>query len=152
MNDSESQTREGLPIPGGPSCLSITAGHLALMVSHCIGRAPEEACGLLVGDAAGVVSLVEPARNAARSAQLYTVDPADYLRIDRQAEEDGKAVIGVFHSHTHTDPWPSPTDVKQAPDPGWHYVIVGLRHEVASTRSYRIVDGNILEESIVVLD
>jgi proteasome lid subunit RPN8/RPN11 len=58
----------------------------------------------------------------------------------------------VFHSHTHTDPWPSPTDVRQAPDPGWHYVLVGLRLEVPSTRSYRISDGNILEETVVVLD
>lgn len=152
MNDAQSQTREFPPAPWSSSCLSIAAGQLALMVSHCIGKAPEEACGLLVGDAAGVVSLVQPTRNVARSAQLYTVDPAEYLRADRHAEEDGQAVIGVFHSHTHTDPWPSPTDVRQAPDPGWHYVIVGLRHEVASTRSYRIVDGNILEESVVVLD
>ena len=50
-------------------------------------------------------------------------------------------MIGVFHSHTHTDPYPSPTDVVQAPDPAWHYVLVSLRHEVASVRSYRIVDG-----------
>jgi proteasome lid subunit RPN8/RPN11 len=89
-------------------------------------------------------------RNLAASAQLYTVDPSAYLRIDRAAEEAGRAVIGVFHSHTHTDPYPSPTDVRQAPDPSWHYVLVSLRHEVASVRSYRIVAGLITEESIEV--
>ena len=57
-----------------------------------------------------------------------------------------------FHSHTHTDPWPSPTDVAQAPDPGWHYVLVSLRHELPATRSYRILDGNIHEELVVVND
>ena len=36
-------------------------------------------------------------------------------------------IIGVFHSHTHTDAYPSPTDVAQAPDPDWHYVLVSLR-------------------------
>jgi [CysO sulfur-carrier protein]-S-L-cysteine hydrolase len=120
------------------------------MVAHCIACVPEEGCGLLVGDGDGVVTSVCPTRNAAASAQLYEVDSLEYLKIDRRAEEAGLAVIGVFHSHTHTDPWPSPTDVRQAVDPSWHYVLVGLRHEVASTRSYRIIDGNIFEEAMVV--
>ena len=33
----------------------------------------------------------------------------------------------MVHSHTHTEPYPSPTDVAQAPDPAWHYVIVSLQ-------------------------
>ena len=90
-----------------------------------------------------------PTRNAAASSRLYTVDPADHLRADREAEAEGYSIIGVFHSHTHTDAYPSPTDVAQAPDPAWHYVLVSLRDEVASVRSYRIVDGTITEEPIV---
>jgi proteasome lid subunit RPN8/RPN11 len=141
------------PADGGEvSTLQVSEEHLAAMVAHCIRCVPEEGCGLLVGDENGLVATVHPTRNAAASAQVYTVDPRDHLRIDRQAEDEGLAVIGVFHSHTHTDPWPSPTDVRQAPDPGWHYVLVGLRLEVPSTRSYRISDGNILEETVVVLD
>ncbi|MGH9172545.1 MAG: Mov34/MPN/PAD-1 family protein [Acidimicrobiales bacterium] len=133
--------------------LSLTRSHLAEIVAHCISAVPEEGCGLLVGDpATSTVMAVHPTRNEAASAQVYTVDPKAHLRIDRQAEEAGLAVIGVWHSHTHTDAWPSPTDVRQAPDPGWHYVIVSLRHGAASTRSYRIVDGNISEETVVVLD
>lgn len=121
------------------------------MVAHCLAAYPEEGCGLLVGDPDGaeIVRCV-PTRNAARSAILYSVEPRDHLVADRQAEAEGRAIVGVFHSHTHTDPYPSPTDVAQAPDPTWHYVLVSLRHEVASIRSYRIVDGRIDEEEIVV--
>lgn len=134
-----------------PAPLGVTAAQLDEMVAHCLSAYPEEGCGLLTGDpAAGVVAAVHPTRNLAASAQLYTVDPSEHLRIDRAAEAAGQAVIGVFHSHTHTDPYPSPTDVRQAPDPSWHYVVVSLRHEVASVRSYRIVDGLITEESIEV--
>jgi proteasome lid subunit RPN8/RPN11 len=136
--------------PAPVSGLQLTPSHLAEMVAHCIACVPEEGCGLLVGDENGVVISVHPTRNAAASAQVYAVDPREHLIIDRNAEDAGLVVIGVFHSHTHTDPWPSPTDVTQAPDPGWHYVLVGLRHEVASTRSYRIIDGNIFEEAVVV--
>ncbi|MGO9198683.1 MAG: M67 family metallopeptidase [Acidimicrobiales bacterium] len=131
--------------------LRVARRHLDEMASHCLRCYPQEGCGLLVGEpSSGTVLEVHPTANVAGSSQVYTVDPRAYLRIDRAAEEAGLSVIGVFHSHTHTDPWPSPTDVRQAPDPGWHYVLVSLRHELPSTRSYRINDGNILEEPVVV--
>ena len=134
-----------------PGLVVIGRSTLDEMVAHCLAAYPEEGCGLLVGgpDGAQVVRCV-PTRNAARSASLYSVEPRDHLVADRQAESEGRAIVGVFHSHTHTDPYPSPTDVAQAPDPSWHYVLVSLRHEVASVRSYRIVDGRVDEEEIVV--
>lgn len=132
--------------------LIVSQAQLDDMVAHCLRCYPEEGCGLLTGRAAtGRVSAVHPTRNAAASAQVYTVDPLEHLRIDRSAEAAGLAVMGVFHSHTHTDPYPSATDVRQAPDPSWHYVLVSLRHELAAVRSYRIVDGDVAEESIQVV-
>jgi proteasome lid subunit RPN8/RPN11 len=124
------------------------------IVSHCLGGLPEEACGLLAGDPAGNVELCFPTRNAAASAKLYTVDPRDHLRAEREAEDRGLEIIGVFHSHTHTDAYPSPTDVEQAStplsNPQWHYVLVSLRDTHPSLRSYRIADRRIEEESVVV--
>ncbi|MFM9225023.1 MAG: hypothetical protein ACKOQ1_00070, partial [Actinomycetota bacterium] len=43
----------------------------------------------------------------------------------------------------------SPTDVAQAVDPGWHYVIVTLARNVPEARSFLITDGTITEESLV---
>jgi [CysO sulfur-carrier protein]-S-L-cysteine hydrolase len=93
-----------------------------------------------------------PTRNAAASAKLYTVHPQDQLRADRDAEAAGFEIVGVFHSHTHTDAYPSTTDVAQAPDPGWHYVIVSLRQAQPSLRSYRIVDGAVSEEPLLIVE
>jgi proteasome lid subunit RPN8/RPN11 len=122
------------------------------MVGHCYDGLPLEACGLVGGDpASGYATVCYPAVNAAASARVYTVEPRDHLRADRDAESRGLEIIGVFHSHTHTDAYPSPTDVAQAPDPGWHYVIVSLRDHLGPVvRSYRIVDGKIEEESVVL--
>jgi len=121
------------------------------MVAHCLAELPDEACGLVGGDpATGTVARCYPTRNAAASAKLYTVDPKDHLRADRDAEEAGLEIIGVFHSHTHTEAYPSPTDVGQAPDPGWHYILVSLRQSVPVVRSYRIVDGAVSEEPVVL--
>jgi [CysO sulfur-carrier protein]-S-L-cysteine hydrolase len=122
------------------------------MVAHCIAGLPEEACGLLGGDpVTGSVERCYPARNVAASARVYTVDSLDLLRADRDAENNGLQLIGVFHSHTHTDAYPSPTDVQQAPDPAWHYVVISLRDTHPMVRSYRIVEGEVEEESVVVL-
>ncbi|HEY2430906.1 MAG TPA: M67 family metallopeptidase [Acidimicrobiales bacterium] len=119
------------------------------MLAHCWAGLPLEACGLLAGAADGV-SRCYPTANVAESARVYTVDPVGHLRADRDAEGRGLEVVGVFHSHTHTAAYPSPTDVAQAPDPGWHYVIVSLADGVPVLRSYRIVGGNISEEPVVL--
>jgi proteasome lid subunit RPN8/RPN11 len=129
--------------------LTVTEAVWRQMVGHAYDGLPEEACGLLGGDLeTGRVGVFYPCRNAAASSRVYTVDPGDHLRADRDAEGRGLEIVGVMHSHTHTEAYPSPTDVAQAPDPSWHYVIVSLKREAAVLRSYRIVDGAISEEEV----
>jgi len=121
------------------------------LVAHCYDGLPFEACGLLAIDpASGHVVGCYPTDNEAASARVYTVPSGAILRADRDAEGRSLVLGGVFHSHTHTTAYPSPTDVDQAPDPGWRYVIVGLGEGVPVVRSYRIVDGNVAEEPVVV--
>jgi proteasome lid subunit RPN8/RPN11 len=110
---------------------------------------PEESCGLIAGPPASDQAVrFYPCRNAAESARVYTIDPHDHLRAEHDADDHDWEINGVVHSHTHSEPYPSPTDVAQAPDPSWHYVIVSLKRESPEVRSYRIVDGTIAEEPI----
>ena len=134
---------------GGSRPLLVPRAAFAEMIGHAYDAYPLEACGLLVGSGSRVSRFV-PCTNVAASAKVYTVDPLEHLRAERAAEADGLAVIGVVHSHTHSEPFPSPTDVAQAPEPGWHYVIVSLKREAPETRSYRIVDGTISEEPVAI--
>ncbi len=121
------------------------------MVGHCLSGLPDEACGLLVGAYGGdEAARIFPTANAAASALVYEIDPKEMLGVDRAAQEMGADIMGVFHSHTHTDAYPSPTDVAQALDPGWHYVLVSLRDTHPVVRSYRIVEGTITEEPVEV--
>jgi len=125
------------------------------IVAHALDGLPEEACGLLAAPAggdSGDVQAVYPCRNAAASARVYELHPLDHLRADRDADAHGLVITGVYHSHTHTDAWPSPTDVAQAPDPDWHYVVVSLRHPEPVLRSFRIVNGSIEEETVHLAD
>jgi proteasome lid subunit RPN8/RPN11 len=120
------------------------------MIATCLRALPDEGCGLLIGDGDGGVARVVPSANVAHSAKVYEIEPKVLLRAYREAEADGLDVIGVFHSHTHSPAYPSPTDVAQAPDPSWHYVLISLRDVDTDLRSYRIVDGEITEEEVCV--
>ncbi len=127
---------------------------LALITGHAYDGLPNEACGLLVGPAAGspTVTRFEPCENVAASSRIYEVAPRDLLRIDREAENDGLEIVGVVHSHTHTEPYPSPTDVAQAAhlDSRWHFVIISLAQEMPRTRSY-LIDGEQITESAIAV-
>lgn len=136
--------------------LTVPATELDAMHRHALEGYPYEACGLLVGDpASATVVRFVPCTNVAESARVYTIDPKEHLRAELAAERDGHEVIGVMHSHTHSEAYPSPTDVTQAVDPQWHYVIVTLKREIPEARSF-LIDGGapeagqISEEEIAV--
>lgn len=126
------------------------------IIAACLDAWPLEACGLIAGplpvtEATSAEAEVQyPAFNEARSSRVYTVASKDLLHADRHAADAGMVLLGVWHSHTHTDAWPSPTDVAQAPDPDWHYVLVSLRDTHPVLRSYRIRDGLIEEEQVAL--
>lgn len=121
------------------------------MVGLALDGYPLEVCGLL-GGAGERVEAFYPCRNAAESAKVYEIDGRDYLKADRDAEARGFELIGVMHSHTHTDAYPSPTDVDKAEGlEAWHFVIVSLREAEPVLRSFRMTgNGRKAEEPVVV--
>lgn len=130
--------------------LRITGAHRDAIVAACVRALPDEGCGLLVGQVDGAVVDVVASPNVAASARVYEVDSRVILRAHRDAEARGLSVIGVFHSHTHSAAEPSPTDVAQAFDPEWHYVLVSLAGLPTVLRSFRIVAGSVEEEPVEV--
>ncbi len=94
-----------------------------------------------------------PCANADRSSRTYAIGPADWARAEQAFDADGLDMVGVMHSHTHTDAYPSPTDVDKADNPmlaGWHYVIVSLSQDAPMLRSYRLDDRTITEEPLTI--
>lgn len=134
------------PRGGADRGLRLSDRHAAEIVAHCYEGLPDEACGLLAGplgadgEPEGSVEVVYPCRNEDASARTYTVDSRDHIGALRDAECRGLDLIGVFHSHTHTGPYPSDTDLRQAFEPAWLYVIVSLAGDEPVLRAYRIGD------------
>jgi proteasome lid subunit RPN8/RPN11 len=137
---------------GVTESLLITADVRAAMAELAVREYPLEACGLMAGapDSNEIVRFF-PCRNVDQSARIYTIDPRDHLRAERTAEDEGLEIRGVMHSHTHTEAYPSPTDVAAAPDPDWHYLIVTLKRETPEMRTFRIRPGVIAEVDVCVV-
>ncbi len=137
--------------------LHVSRQAYAELVAAALDEYPLEACGLLSGPPAPGGGAGDRAqrfhrcRNVDASARVYTIEPRDHLRAEDDADELGWEINTVVHSHTHSEPYPSPTDVAAAPDPSWHYVIVSLKREAPEVRSYRIVDGEITSEPLAIV-
>ena len=129
--------------------LHVTPEVYDAMAALALVEYPLEACGLMAGEpGSNVITRFFPCRNIDQSARIYMIDPKDHLRAERTAEDAGLEIRGVMHSHTHTEAYPSPTDVAAAPDPDWHYLIVTLKREKPEMRTYRIQAGVIAEVTL----
>jgi len=121
------------------------------LVAHAREEFPNEACALLGGD--GRVEKVYALPNAEASPTFYVVEPKALLRAMTEMDELGWDLVGIFHSHTFTEAYPSRTDVELARYPDAAYLILSLAdQEAPELRAFRIVDGQVTEEPVEIVD
>lgn len=132
--------------------LQLDRATFAAIVEHARSDAPYEACGLLAGPKAGAT----PTRhyrvpNAARSMTYYEMDPQALLFAMREIDDADDDLVAIYHSHTHTEAFPSPTDAELAFYPGTCYLIVSLQESDApALRGFDILDGAVTERLVTV--
>jgi [CysO sulfur-carrier protein]-S-L-cysteine hydrolase len=142
--------------------LTIAQATYDAIVAHAKRDHPDEACGVVAGPEGSdtPVRLVEMV-NAAGSPTFYEFDSTELLALYKQMWDADEEPVVIYHSHTATEAYPSRTDVGLASEPGAHYVLVstkdvfddaGNNDGPVEFRSYRIVDGEVTEEEVVVVD
>jgi proteasome lid subunit RPN8/RPN11 len=136
--------------------LKISQELVDAMVAHARRDHPDEACGVIAGPAGSdAPTRFIPMLNAARSANFYEFDSMDLLKLYREMDSNDEDPIVIYHSHTHTEAFPSRTDVSYASEPQAHYVLISTRETGNDAgpyefRSFRIVDGVITEEPVEI--
>lgn len=101
------------------------------IIAHARREAPDECWGLLAGVGDRVLG-VFPCENGAEPEERpfrYRTEPKSQRLADDAIGARGWQILGIYHSHTHTQPFPSPTDIAEAnPFLGdIAYVLVSLR-------------------------
>jgi proteasome lid subunit RPN8/RPN11 len=118
------------------------------LIAHAVRCLPYEACGLLAGSAGGAQRFY-PMRNADQSALTYRLDPKEQLEVFEEIERQEWELFGIFHSHTHTEAYPSETDLRQAFYPEAHYLLISLAdRDDPVLRGFTIRDGVVEEREV----
>jgi proteasome lid subunit RPN8/RPN11 len=118
----------------------------AEMIAHAREEFPKECCGMIAGVDGAPVKLFR-ATNSEDSEFRYRVDDRELLRFLRECDDNGWQFLAVYHSHTRSEAYPSPTDVRLARNwPDHFYVLVSLQDgDSPVVRAFRIDDGQISE-------
>ena len=112
------------------------------MIAHAARASPREACGLIVYDRIGRPVELHPTANAHPDLDRFEVDPAEHFAILRGAEDRGRRIGAVYHSHPQGPARPSATDLAAGIDPEWISFVIGLnRTRRWIIRAYKMRDG-----------
>ena len=114
------------------------------IVAHARAGLPNEACGILAGRD-NQAERFYPAESDEPSPFYYRIEARDQIRIMNEIDDAGLDLIGIYHSHVSSPPYPSRTDAEQAFWPDATYLIVSLAGGKAELRGYRIEDMAVTE-------
>jgi proteasome lid subunit RPN8/RPN11 len=126
------------------------------IVEQALREFPNECCGVIAADGDGRLVKVFPATNIDASSATYRIDAKDQLRIEREIDEQGWDTWGYYHSHTHSEAYPSPTDRSHAKRvvafyPDVRFLILSVEHrEAPELRSFVIHDDEVTEEELTI--
>jgi [CysO sulfur-carrier protein]-S-L-cysteine hydrolase len=120
------------------------------IIAHARSDFPFEVCGLLARDGDRLAAHY-PIPNAARSMTYYSMDPKAMLHAFNEMEDAEWDLAAIYHSHTHTEAFPSPTDVQLAFYPEAVYLIVSLQDASQPViRAFSIVHDHVTERVLHV--
>ena len=118
------------------------------MIAHALEDDSVECCGVLAG-ADGVLHKLFRMTNVDNSPYRFSWDSRELIKVWNEMEDNGWEHRAVYHSHTHSQAYPSATDIRLAAWPEAYYLIVSLMDkENPVIRAFRIQDGNVSEEEI----
>ena len=116
------------------------------VVAHAREEYDAECCGMIAyapaaDGRAAEAARVHRARNVYASRKRFEIDGKELLHTLEEFESSGWDLGAIYHSHTHTEPYPSQTDINFAANwPGLEWVIVGLAGDEPDVRCY-LIDG-----------
>lgn len=93
----------------------LTESQRNILSKQAIEQVPNESCALLFGKTENhqlVVKDLFLTENTEKSPVNFTISNEQLIQGYQEAEEKKLEVIGIFHSHPNSEPYPSNTDKK----------------------------------------
>jgi proteasome lid subunit RPN8/RPN11 len=126
------------------------------VIAHARAEYDAECCGTIAyageqSDGPPAAVAVRRATNVFASRKRFEIDGKELLRTLNEFDQNGWELGAIYHSHTHTAPYPSQTDINFAANwPGLEWVIIGLATDEPEVRCYFIDRADVREVALEV--
>lgn len=104
--------------------LEVTSGAIATLLEEATQAAPDECCGLLLGQGNRIARAVPTDNVHPEPARHFEIAPAALISALRNEREGGEQVLGFYHSHPNGLAEPSDEDLACASGDGRIWAIV----------------------------
>jgi [CysO sulfur-carrier protein]-S-L-cysteine hydrolase len=137
----------------GAGVLRLPADVLGAMLAHVDAGYPDEACGVLAGQA-GRVTRHYPAANASDTPRTFSeIGSQELLTIWNDIDAHDWQALAYYHSHPASAAYPSPRDVLWSHGwPGTYYIIFSLAERDRPVVRAFLIAGDTIHEHRIELD
>ena len=125
-------------MPNLPEAIQMPPVVLNEIIAHAREGKPEEICGVVRGRGVEAYEAIRARNLADARIENYEVDPQTLL-LQFKFEDQGDAMMGIYHSHPVSVAYPSATDAWNAHYPECIYFICSLEFDDAPVlRAFRM--------------
>jgi len=129
---------------------------ISKLIEHSLIEDPKECCGYLMGKENEVKKIFKGKNIHKNPVTRYSLNPLDQISAEQYADENKLDILAIYHSHTLSQAYPSPTDISNAIESGWIdpiYVLVSLVEKTRPIiRAFNISENQSVEEVIIEHD
>lgn len=125
------------------------------ILRHAESVLPEEACGLIAGEAAAdgrIIKKVYILTNIDHSNEHFSLDPKEQLAAIKDMRANGLVPLGNWHSHPESPSRPSDEDKRLAYDSSASYLILSLMNRNEPVLNSFKISGDTAENEGLVID
>jgi proteasome lid subunit RPN8/RPN11 len=126
---------------------------ISKLFEHSLLEDPNECCGLLLGNDEKIIEIRNLNNVHDNPMTRYEIDNKDLMKAQKYCDNNNMDILGVYHSHTHSQAYPSPTDIEKAReikdffDP--YYILISLIEKTRPIiRGYKIDLDSVTEITV----
>ncbi|NQX90882.1 MAG: M67 family metallopeptidase [Flavobacteriales bacterium] len=137
------------------STLNINPELIKKLEEEAIQHFPNECCGFFFGEGDEVRTIDEvlPVVNVKEGdlTRRFQISPLDYAKAEAKALEEGKQLLGIYHTHPKHPAIPSEHDRSQAM-PWFSYIILSVQpNQVEDITSWQLNSERQFEEEKIII-
>jgi len=131
--------------------LMLTCAQRDIIIAHALREAPNECCGVLLGRA-GRIERCVAMKSDLPSPDAYLMNPEQQIEVFAEMTQQGRELLGIYHSHPKGPAEPSGADLQLAFHPEAAYVMISLADAThPELRAFRLRGGGFEEVRLTLI-